>query len=84
MTSNAMAIECKDIIKACDETIAEKNKTIELKDLAVRNCLEHGINVQYQLNEAKDELKSWYRNPLIIIPLGIIGGIAASHYLFNK
>lgn len=79
-----MAVECTDVIKKCDETIAEKNKTIELKDLAVRNCMEHGIAVQYSLNETRDELKSWYHNPVILIPLGIIGGIFASKYLLNK
>ena len=84
LTTNAMAVECTDVIKKCDETIAEKNKTIELKDLAVRNCLEHGISVQYQLNETKAELAAWYHNPVILIPLGILGGIAASKYLLNK
>lgn len=84
LTTNVMAVECSDVIKKCDETIAEKNKTIELKDLAIRNCIEHGISVQYQLNEAKDELDAWYRKPLFVIPLSLLAGALAHELLLKK
>ena len=83
LTTNAMAVECNDVIKKCDETIAEKNKALELKDLAITNCMRHGFEVQYSLNETRDELKAWYHNPFILVPLGIIGGVFASKYLLK-
>lgn len=70
---------CRDVIKACDETIAEKNKALELADLTIKSCLTHGTRVQFQLNEAKEELDKWYRQPLLVFGIGVlVGGVSYS------
>ena len=70
--------DCKKVIDAADKALDDKNKALELADLTIKRCIEHGTVVQMQLNQTRDELDSIWRNPLFIGVLGIAGGFILS------
>jgi hypothetical protein len=65
------APSCDPIIKACEEVIAQADKTIE--------SLKLERQIQKDLLDIKDErikeLDVWYRDPKYVLPLGILLGI---------
>lgn len=72
---------CKDVIEACDKVLEAKNKEITKKDevikeldLGLKDSNERLLNAVEDKKKAEKERDVWYRNPLIMIPLGIIGG----------
>lgn len=60
---------CKDVIKACDKALNAKQEQVDAttKELA---------NTQQKLKESDDKLNSPFRNPFLLILLGLIGGVA--------
>ena len=75
--------KCNEALTLCDQTIEEKNKTIELAGDAIKACVQHGTQVQLQLNQAKDELNKWYHNPIYVGILGIVAGAVAGKLLLK-
>lgn len=76
-------VSCKEVIQKCDKALADKNKELELADLAIQRCNEVNGHLKHELEDTKDERDAWYRNPLVMGLFGVIvGGVAVG--VLNK
>lgn len=75
-------VTCKDVIAKCDKALGDKDKALELSNLAITDCSKK-LGVASQTIQDRDEaLKAWYHNPFI---MAILGGAALSTtYLLLK
>lgn len=68
--------DCKQVIEKADKAIEEKNKQLELADLAIKDCLKHGTTVQLENNKLREENSSIWRNPFFMVLLGVTAATA--------
>lgn len=77
-------VDCEDIVTACDSALAAKNVQIEKLNLGLTESMNQSTVLTKDLNEANSKLESPFRNPYLMIGLGIIGGFAGGVYLMRK
>lgn len=75
--------KCNAALDACDKAISDKNKSLELADIALTHCRVHSSETEYQLDEAKNKLGAWYHDPFVVGVLGLIGGAIVSQTLLK-
>lgn len=75
---------CEDVIKACDKVIKEKNKALDLADLALTNCGNRNADLNVKLQEAEDSRNAWYHNPWLLIPFGVAAGVVLGQTVLFK
>jgi len=69
---------CNDVIQACDEALAAKNKEI---DFSIRVITTQDTELTRVRQDLRDEVANnnvWYKNPTILILLGVVAGVAIS------
>ena len=72
---SSAAPKCDDVIKACDEALEEKNKALKISDIAIQQCQSSRADMINEIEDLRDEVGAWYRNPFIV---GLLGAAAAS------
>jgi peptidoglycan hydrolase CwlO-like protein len=75
---------CRDVIKACDETIASKNKALEISNLAIKEAQKQVGDLTTQVNDKNEQLSAWYRNPFILGMLGVLAGGLATAIVIKR
>lgn len=69
--------DCEAVIESCDKAVQAQEKELTLCDLAIKQTLNQKVQLESDVVRYEHELNSWYRNPLVLIPLGfILGGTA--------
>jgi hypothetical protein len=76
--------ECEDVIKACDTTIAAKDKDIELWKLTVTQVSTENASLRYAVDDRDEKLRSPIRNPFVMTAVGVLVGIIATGYALKK
>ena len=71
-------VTCLDVIKACDIALEKKEKEIELKDLALKQSQDHLSRTLGDLENAREQLGSPFRNPFIMVTVGVVLGIVVT------
>lgn len=67
-------VSCKDVIKAADKVLEEKNKEITLADLAIKVTKDDNERLNKLVEEKDHKLSSIWRNPWVLIGLGVLAG----------
>lgn len=68
---------CWDAVGACNQVVKAKDKEISLCQLGLVQTLDHAAMLDLELKDTQDKLQSWYRNPFVMVALGlIVGGVA--------
>lgn len=70
--------KCDAALGACDTALQDKKEQIRLCDIAVMQATDYGTLLNVQVKERDEELGAWYRNPFIMITLGIVTGAVVS------
>lgn len=73
--------KCRRALDACDTALEEKNGALTLADLAITNCNHETALNKQRADDMREELGTWYRNPLIVGTLGVIAGFATFRLL---
>lgn len=73
----AKLAECNNVLTKCGETVKAKNKELNLCHIGLKQSLEFSAETNKQLDSANEKLASPFRNPFLLIPLGIALGILA-------
>jgi hypothetical protein len=68
-------VTCQDVIKACDQALEDKNKAIEKLNLGLAESTKQAGELSVELDKKEKQLSAWYRNPFILIGLGLLGGV---------
>jgi hypothetical protein len=66
---------CESVIKSCDEALkAQRNL-----NLKIENQLEHELKLgserDKKIKELEESNNSWYKNPFLLIGIGLVGGV---------
>lgn len=75
---------CKDVIKACDKALADKNGAIELQDIAIKKLVGQNIELNKEVAEMNESNNAWYKNPFVIAILGIATGVVVGKTVLFK
>lgn len=75
---------CKDVIKKCDVALEKKEEEIKATNDALTKSKDYNVLLDVQVKEANDKLNAWYRNPFVLLGLGLLGGAAASAILIKR
>lgn len=72
---------CSFVLAKCDQALKDAKKQVEIRDKVITDSQ---LLIQKQADvittdEAK--LDAWYRSPVFLVMLGILGGFAASQKL---
>lgn len=67
-------VSCKDVIKACDSAIAEKNKALELSDLSIKHLTDENGRLSQENEDLNTSNGKWYKNPIIMFVFGAAAG----------
>lgn len=65
---------CHDVITKCDKALEDKKHELELSDLGLKTCQSLNGDLMREVEDSRDKLQSWTRNPFIVGALGIITG----------
>lgn len=65
---------CKDVIGKCDKALADKNKALDLSDLALKTCEKDNGQLATKLEEADRVNTRWYHNPIVMFVFGAAAG----------
>lgn len=66
--------KCDKALSACDSALEARNKEIKICNLALMQAVNKAETLNIQVKERESELSAWYRNPFIMITLGIVAG----------
>lgn len=66
---------CKDVISACDKALTAKDAQITARDQTVSDLKVMSKKQADELQSANDKLNSWFRNPWLILAVGVGAGI---------
>lgn len=72
MTTRA---DCIDDIKVCDKAVQTQKKALSECSKTLNLGLQQRDVFATTLTEREKELQAWYRNPFVMLGLGIISGI---------
>ena len=67
--------QCADVFKACDRALEAKNKLIDEYEEGRVESAKALSDRTVKLEQAREDLQSWYRNPFYMIGLGLLGGL---------
>ena len=67
--------DCKSVIKACDETIAGKDRIIELYRNEISESQKYLGSYMAEINEKDRQLASPFKNPYIMFGGGALAGV---------
>lgn len=77
----ARATSCEQRLKACDElaevahrAIVQQSELINKQSEQIQDLKFNYKIVKSQLEETQREALSWYRNPIVVVPLSFIAG----------
>lgn len=62
--------DCDSVIKACDKALVEKNKALDLADLALKKTTSELGRVKTENQELRDENSSIWKNPFFMFLFG--------------
>lgn len=74
---------CKDVIAACDKALVEKNKQLELSDLAIGTLKKQNGDLSSENESLRETNSKWYHNPYVMVVFGAAAG-TLSYVLFKK
>lgn len=75
------AYECEEVLKKADDFIKAQKTLIQNQDTEIQARIKLDAAKDKYIGDLESENKSWYRNPYITIPLGILTGIVIAHEL---
>lgn len=67
--------DCKQVIDAADKAIEAQKKEIDLCRTSLLIYDQQNKALLQDLNASNKALSSWYRNPFIMMGLGLLGGV---------
>lgn len=73
--------DCERVISAADAALKARDGEIAAQKTAIDDLTNDLVATQARLNADTAELHAWYRNPFILIPLGVLVGGATTLYL---
>lgn len=80
----ATARQCDSVIKKCDDTLKEKNKALDLADLALKKCQDQNAAKNKELDSLRESNSAWYKNPFIVGIIGIAAGVVLGKTVIFK
>lgn len=75
------AHDCEEVLKKADSLIESQKTLIKNQDTEIQARIMLDAAKNKYIGDLESENKSWYRNPYITIPLGILTGIVVAHEL---
>lgn len=70
------AVDCKQVVGACDKVIKIEHSINRLQEKRVKKLTEQTLLLNTKLQQTQDSLGAWYRNPFVLIALGLVAGVA--------
>jgi len=74
---SARAADCEPIIREADRTIQAKNAQIERLKLGLEQAQGDRAYLSREVKEKDEQMSAFYRNPIVMLSLGLLGGIVA-------
>ena len=65
---------CDEVLKACDSALEARKLELGLSNTALLQRDGQVNDLKVQLKDTQDSLNAWYRNPYIMIGLGLLTG----------
>jgi hypothetical protein len=75
--STARAAECDPIIQDANRVIQAKNLQIERLKLGLEQAQSDRALLSREVKEKDEEMSAFYRNPVVMLSLGLLSGIVA-------
>lgn len=66
--------ECEEVLTECDKVVDIKNQVIEACDATIAKTGEMYKDTKVKFDESQSELQKIYRNPFVMVGLGITAG----------
>lgn len=66
---------CNSVLQKCDEALQARKKELNLCNLALTQNLSETGELSTKLSDSEDKLNSIWRNPFLLIGLGLVGGV---------
>lgn len=71
-----MATEtCDSVLEKCALALDATKKQVELSDLAIKSLKEQNTQLVVNIKGLEDSNNAWYKNPFIMIGLGLVVGV---------
>jgi hypothetical protein len=83
-TAKGLLTECAQLLDESKAVIEAKDRTIELKDLAITKSQAQTAELYWQVEEANDKLSSPFRNPFVMTMVGVVIGAIVTSYVTRK
>lgn len=69
---------CDTAVNVCGDLVDKQKTEIGLCRLGLTQSLNHSAMLDLELKDTQESLNAWYRNPFVMVALGlVVGGVAA-------
>ena len=70
---------CDKVIKACDSLVAAQKEQLSAQNKVIQHDIDELVKAYKTINERDDQLSSVFRNPFVMVGLGIlVGGLTVA------
>lgn len=77
-------VTCKDVIDAANKALSDKDRALQLKDLAIKDCGDKNAGLQTTVDQDNKKLSSIWANPYAMILLGAFAGAVGFFVIDQK
>lgn len=68
---------CEQALGSCAHLVDAQKKEIGLCRLGLTQSLDNNAMLSIEIKDKQDQLQSWYRNPFVMVAVGLVlGGVA--------
>ena len=67
---------CDNALMLCGQTVDAKNKEIQICRLGLKQSINSSALLRLEIKDRDEQLGRFYRNPFIMLGLGLVGGAA--------
>jgi hypothetical protein len=72
---------CENVLVKCDRALQDKVKQVEARDKLIAQSSDVIQKQSGVIVDQEAKLSAWYRNPAVLILIGVVGGFVASQRL---
>jgi hypothetical protein len=78
VSTTAIAVTPDEVIKACDSALEARKEELRLCNLGIKIRTDENVRLEKENADLRDASGVWYKNPFLLIALGLVGGVVIS------
>ena len=72
----ARLTQCVEVVDQCKTALEARKREVELCRLGLQQSQSTNSQLNEELEQKNKQLEAWYRNPWLLLAIGLVGGVA--------